>query len=311
MRERYAIAIDVGATFLKCGLVNTNGEIIYSFKMPSRDVLTEGEIIALINAAIRKCAGQAAEPVLGVGIGFPGIVENNIIIGGVDNLPGFKNIDLGAIISDSTGLNVIVDNDANMVAWGEMQYGAGINCSDLVFLTVGTGIGGSAVINNKLYGGYRNRGTEFGHITLNFDGPDCTCGSKGCFETYASVKALIKDYAGITGLAVAALNGEIIIKNYLEDEQQAREVMERHFNYMAAGIASLVNIFSPQKVIIGGGITDAGEFYVEEISKRVKRRAMPDAFSGTQIVHATMGSEAGLLGCASRIFSTPLVLHSN
>ena len=307
----YAIAIDVGSTYLRCGLINLKGEISYSFKMPSKDVLSEGEIIALINVAVRKCAGAADGLILGVGIGFPGIVENNVILGGADNLPGFHHVNLGALITESTGLNVVVDNDANMMAWGEMQFGAGKNCSDAIFLTLGTGIGGSAVVNNKLYGGYRNKGMEFGHIIINFDGPPCSCGSRGCFEAYASIRALIQDYARLTGINPSDLSRKIITANYFAGEAGAVEVMERHLDYMAIGITSLINIFSPQKLIIGGGIPDAGNFYEQEISRRVARRAMPDTFSSSMIVRSEMGSEACLLGCASRVFTTPMLLQSN
>ncbi len=307
----YAIAVDVGSTYVRCGLVNPDGNIIYSFRMPSKDVLTEGEIIALINAAIRKCAGVADRQVLGVGIGFPGIVEHNIILGRADNLPGFNNVNLGELIHSSTGLNVVVDNDANMMAWGEMKYGAGKDCSDVVFLTIGAGIGGSAFIDHKPYGGYRNKGTEFGHIVINFDGPACSCGSNGCFEAYASARALIKDYALMTGKTAAELNGKIITKNYVDGEAAAIDVMNRHFNYVAVGITSLINIFSPQKLVIGGGVSDAGSFYVQEIRQRVAKRMMPDTFDSAAIVHSQMANEACLLGCASQVFSTPLLLQSN
>lgn len=311
LTEMYAIAIDVGSTYVRCGLINLKGAITYSFKMPSRDILSEGEIIALINAAVRKCAAVTESQILGVGIGFPGIVENNVILGGADNLPGFSNVDLGALIAASTGLNVIVDNDANMMAWGEMQFGAGKNCSDAVFLTVGTGIGGSAVINNRLYGGYRNKGMEFGHIIINFDGPPCSCGGRGCFEAYASIKTLIRDYAQQTGQDISVLNGRIITRNYLAGEAAAVEVMERHLDCMAAGVTSLINIFSPQKLIIGGGVSGSDGFYVPEINRRVAERAMADAFSSSVIVPARMGNEACLMGCASRVFSTPMLLQSN
>ena len=311
MTEMYAIAIDVGSTFIKCSLINVQGQMRYSFKMPSKDVLTEGEIIALINAAVRKCASQTGKQVLGIGIGFPGIVENNIIVGGADNLPGFRNVDLGAIVAASTGLNVMVDNDANMMAWGEMQYGSGKNCSDVVFLTVGTGIGGCLVINNKLYGGFRNTGAELGHIVINFNGPECSCGGRGCFEAYASTKALIRDYAALSGMPASGLDRKIVIKNYLSGDGNAIRAMEAHFNYLSVGIASLVNIFSPQKVIIGGGIAEAGNFYVDEIAKRVLQKAMPDTSSHTVVVRAQTGDNACLLGCASRVFSTLVLFQSN
>ncbi|WP_017259820.1 ROK family protein [Pedobacter arcticus] len=302
MTQSYAIGIDVGGTALKCGLVDANGKITYSFLMPTNDVFTEGEVIALINAAIRKCVNHAKGEIIGVGVGFPGIVENGIILGAADNLPGFINFNLRKSINSSTGLNVVVDNDANMMAWGETKYGAGLGCSDVVFLTVGTGIGGSLVINNQLYGGFKNRGTEIGHIIINHDGIKCNCGSIGCLEAYASVTSLVENYAQLTHQNPHDLNGEIIIKKYLANQQEAVQAMQDHFDYLASGVTSLINIFSPQKVIIGGGISASGSFYIEEIKKRVYKRVMKDTVSNTEIVAAALENNAGLLGCAGLVF---------
>lgn len=303
MAQSYAIGIDVGGSSLKCGLVNEMGEVIYSFLFPLNNVLTEGEVIALINAAIRKCVEHAPAQVIGVGIGFPGIVDQNIVIGGADNLPGFENLDLGKIIAGSTSLNVVIDNDANMMGWGELIYGSAGNCTDVVFITVGTGIGGGLIINGKLYGGYKNRGTELGHITIQHGGARCSCGSSGCFEAYASVAALINDYAELHGTDAEGITGKMIIDKYRANEAQAIEVMEKHFDYMATGIASFVNVFSPQKVVIGGGISESGDFYIEEIKRRVLEIAMPGTVQFTRIVAAKLGNQAGLLGCAARVFS--------
>jgi glucokinase len=303
LEQAYAIGIDVGGSSLKCGLVNSLGKVIYSFLFPLNNILTEGEVIALINAAIRKCIAQAPGKVAGIGIGFPGIVDQNIVIGGADNLPGFQNLDLGKIISGSTSLNVVIDNDANMMGWGELIYGAAANCSDVVFITVGTGIGGGLIINGKLYGGYKNRGTELGHITIKHGGLKCSCGSSGCFEAYASVNAMINNYASLHGVGTEGITGKMIVDNYLANEPKAIETMLNHFNYMATGIASLVNVFSPQKVVLGGGISEAGQFYIDEISKRVMKRAMPGTVQHTQIVAAKLGNQAGLLGCAASVFS--------
>ncbi|SMC40038.1 ROK family protein [Pedobacter africanus] len=303
MKKSYAIGIDVGGSSLKCGLVNSAGEVIYSFLFPLNNVLTEGEVIAFIHAAIRKCIEQSPEKVLGVGIGFPGIVDNNIVIGGADNLPGFENLDLGSIIAASTHLNVVIDNDANMMGWGELIYGSAGNCSDVVFITVGTGIGGGLIIEGKLYGGYKNRGTELGHITIQHGGAKCSCGASGCFEAYASVAALIEDYAAMHQTDASGITGRMIVENYRANEPQALKAMGKHFDYMAAGVASFINVFSPQKVVIGGGISEAGDFYIEEISKRVMQIAMPGTSQYTRIVAAKLGNQAGLLGCAARVFS--------
>ncbi|SMD03332.1 ROK family protein [Pedobacter nyackensis] len=303
MTQSYAIGIDVGGSSLKCGLVSNTGEVIYSFLFPLNNILTEGEVIALINAAIRKCVEHAPEKVIGVGIGFPGIVDQNVVIGGADNLPGFENLDLGKIIETSTSLKVVIDNDANMMGWGELIYGAAADCTDVVFITVGTGIGGGLIIDGKLYGGYKNRGTELGHITILHGGIKCSCGSSGCFEAYASVTALINDYALLHGTGPEGITGKMIVENYLAKEQKAISAMENHFDYMATGIASYVNVFSPQKIVLGGGISESGKFYIEEIRSRVMERAMPGTAQYTHIVAAKLGNQAGLLGCAARVFS--------
>ncbi len=308
LTHSYAIGIDVGGTSLKCGLVDIDGNIIYSFLMPSKDVFSEGEVIALINAAIRKCANHAPGDIIGVGIGFPGIVENGIILGGADNLPGFVNFNLKNSIYSSTGLEVVIDNDANMMAWGETKYGAGKGCSDVVFLTVGTGIGGSLVLNNQLYGGFKNRGTEIGHIIIKHDGIRCNCGSSGCLEAYASVTSLVENYAKLTHQNPNDINGKIITKKYLSNQNEAIQAMRDHFDYLASGVTSLINIFSPQKVIIGGGISASGAFYIEEIKKRVYKKVMADTVSNTEIVAAALENNAGLLGCAASVFQKQILL---
>ncbi len=300
MKDFYSIGIDVGGSSLKCGLVDRKGKIIYSFLMPLNDIETADDVVVLINAAIRKCANHRADQILGVGIGFPGIVNNNIVIGGADNLPGFKNYPIGEVIAQSTGLFVIADNDANMMAWGEKMFGAGRNATDAVFLTIGTGIGGSLIIKNELYGGYQNHGTELGHIIINHNGKKCSCGAKGCFEAYASTSALIQEYFELTG---ERSDGKKIVTAFLENEAAAVKVLHQHFDYLSAGITSLVNIFSPQKVIIGGGISEAGDFYIGEIRNRVAQMAMPDTITNTHILRAQLGNDAGLLGCAANVFS--------
>ncbi|MGC4235141.1 MAG: ROK family protein [Niabella sp.] len=301
MNSRYAIGVDVGGTALKFGIVDNEGQLIQSFTAP-----VQGDEQAII-AQIKDCVQQAVALVdhsliEGVGIGFPGIVENNIIIGGADNLPGFEQLSLGNLLEAQTGYNVVIDNDANMMALGELVYGAAQGCTDIVFLTVGTGIGGALVLNNRLYGGYKNRGTELGHIIVQYNGNLCTCGSKGCLEAYASVTSLIEHYKTLRKELPGTVNGKQIVAAYLQQEPEAVAAMNRHFDYMAAGIAGYVNIFSPQKVVVGGGISEAGDFYIREIEKRVKVLAMPAAYAYTELVTAALGNKAGLLGCAANVF---------
>ena len=300
MKTSYAIGIDIGGSGLKCGVVDSNGTLLYHFIFPIDQTYSQGEVIALIIAAIRKCEAHAPDRIAGVGIGFPGIVQDNVIIGGGDNLPDFKHVDLGAQISASTHLEVIVDNDVNMMALGELRYGAAAGCSDVVFLTVGTGIGGSLIINGEPYGGYQNRGGELGHLTINHGGRSCACGGTGCLESYASVKALVNRYAELCRVEVSdELNGKLIINNYLAGDTLAIKAIQEHLDYLSTGIAGLVNIFSPQKIVIGGGISEAGPFYIEEITHRVRQKAIPVCAADMVVAAAVLGNRAGLLGCTA------------
>ncbi|MCI9845990.1 ROK family protein [Flavobacterium pectinovorum] len=300
--KSFAIGIDIGGTSLKCGAVNESGEILFSFIVPLKHATTQDEIITLVAASIQECKEQLNEPIVGVGIGFPGVIENNVIIGGGDNLPGFKQLELGKILKNLTGYNIVIDNDANLMGLGELIYGAAKDCSDAIFITVGTGIGGAVMMDKKLFGGYRNRGTELGHIVIQQNGLNCACGGRGCLEAYASVTALIDFYKSKNKTASGKIDGKYIIKKYRSGEEEAITAMQHHFDYLAAGITSFVNVFSPQKVIIGGGISEAGSFYIDEITQRVKTAAIPVAFSNTKIVAASLGNKAGLLGCCANVF---------
>ena len=299
----YAIGIDVGGSSLKCGLVSADGKCAFSFLLPLKKGAQEKEVIDLLLSAIQKCAAFTHHKILGVGIGFPGIVDDEIIVGGADNLEGFVNLNLAKLIKEETSFDVVIDNDANMMGWGETLYGAGAGFTDVVFLTIGTGIGGSLILNGQMYGGYKNRGAELGHLIVEMNGKVCSCGGIGCWEAYGSVDALIKEYALLRNHCDPEMNGKKIIADYLDNDSFAVELMEKHFDIQAVGITSLIHIFSPQKVILGGGITECGDFYVKEIQKRVKKRAMPDAMFNASIVNAKLGNQAGLLGCAGRVFS--------
>lgn len=319
MEQQFAIGIDVGGSALKCGVVAEDGSLLHCFTAALEKENGEAGIIDQIAACIAQAAvvvHNSGAAVCGVGIGFPGIVENNVVIGGADNLPGFEQLPLGSLLKSRTGYTTLVDNDANMMGMGEWIYGAAKDCSDIVFLTVGTGIGGALIINNQLYGGYRNRGTELGHIIIRHGGMPCSCGAKGCFEAYASVAALIGLYRSLKKDAPEVADGRYIVEGYLQQEEAALAAMVHHFDHMAAGIAGYINIFSPQKVVIGGGISESGDFYIREIAARVGLLVMPATSEQTTLVAAALGNKAGLQGCAATVFqalagSAPAVLHNH
>ncbi|MEN9906904.1 MAG: hypothetical protein RLZZ540_45 [Bacteroidota bacterium] len=302
LSQSYAIGIDIGGTSLKCGVVNQLGEIVFSYLVPLKNAKTEEEITILIVIAILQCAEQLNEPIVGVGIGFPGVIDNDAIIGGGDNLPNFKQLELGKTLKKLTGYKIVIDNDANLMGLGELIYGAAKDCTNAVFLTVGTGIGGAIMINNTLHGGYNNRGAELGHIVIQQNGLSCACGGRGCLEAYASVTALVDYYKKLNKSTIEEIDGRYIIEKYLSGEIYAIKAMERHFDYLAAGIISFINVFSPQKVVIGGGISESGQFYIDELIRRTQSFAIPVAIANTTIVAANLGNKAGILGCGANVF---------
>ncbi|WP_254921048.1 ROK family protein [Flavobacterium sp. ov086] len=302
MSKSHAIGIDIGGTSLKCGVVNELGEILFSFIVSLKEAKTEAEIINLMIDAIKQCTDQLKEPIVGIGIGFPGLIEDDVIIGGGVNLPGFEQLPLGKILKDRTGHNIVIDNDANLMGLAELIYGAAKDSTDAVFLTIGTGIGGAIMINKGLYSGFKNRGGELGHTVIQQNGILCNCGGRGCLETYASVTALINYYKTQNTAAEENIDGKTIIEKYLSGEDHAVKTMQHHFDYLAAGIVNFVNIFSPQKVIIGGGISEAGQFYIDELTQRVKTGALPISFAHSKIVAAELGNKAGLLGACANAF---------
>ena len=185
---------------------------------------------------------------------------------GAENIVGWERIDVVTPMETYTGLPVRMGNDANMMGLGEMQYGAGRNCTDIVFLTIGTGIGGAIIIGGKLFSGYANRGAELGLFVNDF------------------------------------VDGELIVRLYREGHPLAVQCMNEHFYYLGRGIAGFVNVFSPQRVVIGGGICETGDFYLEELRKVVAANAIRDCAVNTQIVRAELGNRAGLIGAASQLF---------
>ena len=147
----------------------------------------------------------------------------------------------------------------------------------------------------------KTEGTELGHVVVEHNGLDCNCGGKGCLELYASTTALISDYSKRTGMAIEELNGLFIINKFKENEENAVKSLQDHCNYLGHGIASFINTFAPQKVVIGGGISDAGQFYIDLISKYSFDYMMPNCGNNTEIVGARLGNNAGSLGAAALI----------
>lgn len=313
MSKTYAIGIDLGGTSVKYALIDNEGVFHFQGKLPSKaDVSAEAVIGQLVAASKETMASaqQLGVAVEGIGIGTPGIVDetNRIVLGGAENIKGWENLNLADRIEAETGLPVQMGNDANLMGLGETMYGAGQGARNVVFLTIGTGIGGAVVIDGKLFNGFANRGTELGHVPLIANGEPCACGSVGCLEHYASTSALVRRFskrASESGISFPneEINGELIVRLYKEGDKLATESLEEHCDFLGHGIAGFINIFSPQRIVIGGGLSEAGDFYIQKVSEKAHRYAMTDCAVNTRIMAASLGNKAGSIGAASLVFS--------
>lgn len=304
-----AIGIDLGGTSVKYALLNKTGEFFFEGKLPSlakrgrRVVL--GEIIRAAREA-QMAAKRLEVEVCGIGLGTPGIVDatGRIVLGGAENLPDWSSLPLADLLETAVELPVVLGNDANLMGLGETRYGAGHGYSDVVFLTVGTGIGGAIVIDGKLFTGFGGRGTELGHVPLIANGEPCACGSVGCLEHYASTSALVRRFcAGVdANTDVRHVNGESIVALYKAGDSWAVHCLEEHCDFLGHGISGFINIFAPQQVVIGGGLSEAGDFYITKVREAALRYAMSDCAFNTKIVAAKLGNKAGCLGASALAF---------
>lgn len=309
--NKYVIGIDLGGTSVKYALIDEEGNFLFESKLPSYAEVSEEAVIGQLTKAIEETTAFATANgwgISGIGLGTPGIVDatGRIVLGGAENIKGWENLPLADLLESATGLPTRLANDANLMGLGETMYGAGRGATDVLFLTVGTGIGGAVIIDGKLFTGFGGRGTELGHIPLIANGEVCACGSVGCLEHYASATALVRRFtqrsteAGRT-YADEEINGELIVRLYKASDTLATECLNEHCDYLGHGIAGFINIFSPQRIVIGGGLSEAGSFYIDKLRERAQRYAIADCALNTVIMAAELGNKAGCMGAASLV----------
>lgn len=315
--KEYRIGVDVGGTNVKLALVGLNGNVIYSHSIPTRAEMGYEYTISAMKEAISNLIKETntnKDQIEGIGFGFPGQIDykNGIVIN-APNIPGWVNVPIEENIEREFGIPTRVDNDVRCAALGELNFGAGKGCQNLICITVGTGIGSGLIINGKLVRGAANAAGEIGHIKLQMtDGPLCGCGDTGCFEAFASGPAIIamaEEYikGGKSTKYRELAEGEITPRIVAQAAAQGDAVAKRIFTimgeYIGIGLASVVNLLNPEKIIIGGGVADAGEILFNPIKETLMKRAMPIQATSVQIVPAQLGNMAGVIGASLLIES--------
>ena len=306
----YHIGIDLGGTFVKFGAVGESGNILKKNKIPTPAGCDYEATVSAIAKAVKGMIADMGMPE-SVGIGCPGVIDGEhgmVVTGG--NL-GWENKPLAQDLGSLLCISVALANDANAAAYGEYACGAGKEYRSIVLITLGTGVGSGIIFGGKLFTGELGAGAELGHEVIRMDGDPCACGRRGCFEAYASASALVRQtrdamvahpeskmWELCRGNADNA-DGRTAFDGMRRGDDTAKEVVERYLNYLAEGIANIVNVFRPQAVLIGGGISAEGETITKPLQEIVDFRILGHGrYAPVKIRAASLGNDAGLVGAA-------------
>lgn len=285
------IGMDLGGTKIAGVLTTPSGKVLMEVQTPTEAGKGKKQVLENIKKAIHMLIRSQKVTIRAIGIGAPGPVyyEKGVVVG-APNLPGWTRVPLKKILEREFKVSVFVDNDANCAALAEAWFGAGKFARHFIYLTVSTGIGGGIIIDKKLYRGANGSAGEFGHMIIDSRGPRCGCGKIGCLEAFASGSALKKK----TGLD--ALSLELAAR---QGDRKAIEAIEEMGHYLAIGIANLVNIFNPEMVIIGGGLSNMRELLLNPVKGEFKKYALSLPAKSVKIVQAKLKTKAGALGAAA------------
>ncbi len=285
------LGADIGGTAIKIGLSDENGNLA-CFREYSYDSKLGGK--HLVEKLIQFIADNPGFERIGISTAGQVNVEDGSILYANDNIPQYTGTKLKEILEREFQVPVLVENDANAAAIGEGYFGGGKPYDDFLCLTYGTGVGGAIVLDSHIYRGYNGIAAEFGHMITHPFGNRCNCGRSGCYETYASTTALVRRAAEIDP---AFISGKAIFHAIDQGDSRLEGVLDDWVTEVSLGLASLIHIFNPPAIIIGGGIMEQ-EKLVDMVDKKVKELIM-DSYSDVQILKAVLGNRAGVLGAAS------------
>ena len=314
-KRKTAIAVDVGGTKIAAGIIDTGGYVLDTLKTETPSG-TSGAVVAAINGLIKKLLESPAEigEVAGIGLAVAGTIDwRRGVVVESPNLP-FTDLPLKSRVETEFGLSTFMDNDGNLAALGEKYYGAARDAKHFVCLTVGTGIGAGIIIDGCLYRGATGSAAEIGHMVIEASGPQCTCGSYGCFEEMAAGRAIVRlakekiiqepeslilKFAGGNPAHIA---GSMVTEAAQKGDKAAMQVFAEVGFWLGIGINNVINIFNPELVVIGGGVSEAGELILKPARKVVSERALHPNQDVARIVLADLGNRAGMLGAAALVF---------
>lgn len=310
----YRIGVDLGGTNISVGVVDEDFNIIGRGKTKTNSPRPAEEIFEDIAKCISMAADDAGislDEVNVIGVGTPGSVNDETGYIDYSNNLRFDKVPAKQMLEELTGKPCFFANDASCAALGELYAGAGKGCKNLIAITLGTGVGSGIVIDGKVFRGANSAGGEIGHTVINVNGAECTCGRKGCWESYASATALIAQTKqamkenpeskmwNCAGNDIESVNGRTAFDAMRMGDEAAKAVVDKYIYYVAVGIINVINVFQPDVLCVGGGICNEGETLLAPIRKYVvEERYSKYAQKQTEICKAQLGNDAGIIGAA-------------
>ena len=316
MAKTYDICLDVGGTKVLGAIFNDQREIVYRLKKKSKDgefstQNIEKVIISVVEEMLSE-SGIRKEDVRAIASCAPGVIDQDSgIVLFTPNLP-MRNYDMKSAMEKQFGIPFFVGNDVNLGVLGEYKFGAGRGYRNIVGFFVGTGMGGGLILNGELYTGHKFKAAEYGHMILDPEGPLCNCGQRGCLETFSSkqgMSAYIRQQVsrGRESLMAEAVQDGVFRSKKLKralaaGDRVAQEAVDRACHYLAVATGSMINIFSPDLVVYGGGVVEAtGDLFLQKVLEEVDRYCMPEIRSTVTLKIADLGDDSVIYGCLALI----------
>ena len=299
MSKGLKIGIDLGGTRVKMGLVDQRGKVIHRreistpFNVKQADLITS--LVVNIGDIIKK-AGVRKGQVLGVGIGVPGPVDSKKgIVRYFPNIKGWEGVPLRSILERRLGLKVSLDNDVNAMTLAEHKFGAGKGALNLICLTLGTGVGGGIIINGGIYRGSTMCAGEIGHVPINEKGPRCNCRGIACLERYVGNRYILTRARRVFGKSITLEHLSGLAR---KGNKSALAIWRDIGRKLGVALTGVVNLLNPDMIIVGGGVSKAGESILRPLRKEIKKRAMVDQARHVKVVRARLGTDAGIIGAS-------------
>jgi len=314
-KEKYALGVDIGGTNIKLGIVSETGDIIFSTMLPTNREDGPDEVMFQLKKGIKETISQNELDIIGIGIGAAGSVSSEKgTVSNPPNIPGWGVVNVVDIIKKEFNLPICIDNDANAAAIGEMLYGAGKEFNSFALVTLGTGVGGGLILNRKIYQGDFGAAGEIGHISIDYNGRLCNCGSKGCVEAYVGnhylvdiVKEELPEHQDSIILKLInnntdLLTPKIICEAAVDGDEYALFIIERTGFYVGSALSSVSNLLDIDTFIIGGGVSAFGQPLLNSIKKTLKDKVLKTLKHRIKVYPAQLKNEAGIVGSSSLIF---------